>query len=163
MPRNNNRGGRGGRNNNPSGRNQHSDWGVMEMARERPIAAAAAAAGAAGWPVPVVEENRDQRPAEQPQRPVQRMARRHAFERRVRRHRGPHGHRVDRIDQPRHERDRRRQRQPRPSKRRRRNVDHRERSRTRQEPADDLSHHCERSEAIQFRRAGLLRRIRSSQ
>ncbi|HET9812126.1 MAG TPA: hypothetical protein VFP57_00520 [Sphingomicrobium sp.] len=45
MPRNNNR---GGRNNNPSGRNQYSsDWGVMEMARERPIAAAAAAAGAA--------------------------------------------------------------------------------------------------------------------
>jgi len=38
---------RGGRNNNPSGRNQYSDWGVMEMARERPIAAAAAAAGAA--------------------------------------------------------------------------------------------------------------------
>lgn len=47
MPRNSNRGGRGGRNNNPSGRNQYSDWGVMEMARERPIAAAAAAAGAA--------------------------------------------------------------------------------------------------------------------
>jgi len=44
MPRNNNR---GGRNNNPSGRNQYSDWGVMEMARERPIAAATAAAGAA--------------------------------------------------------------------------------------------------------------------
>src|ERR1051326_7150209 len=44
MPRNSNR---GGRNNNPSGRNQYSDWGVMEMARERPIAAAAAAAGAA--------------------------------------------------------------------------------------------------------------------
>ena len=43
MARNNNR----GRNNNPSGRNQYSDWGVMEMARERPIAAAAAAAGAA--------------------------------------------------------------------------------------------------------------------
>ena len=40
MPRNSNRGGRGGRNNNPSGRNQYSDWGVMEMARERPIAAA---------------------------------------------------------------------------------------------------------------------------
>lgn len=40
-------GNRGGRNNNPSGRNQYSDWGVMEMARERPIAAAAAAAGAA--------------------------------------------------------------------------------------------------------------------
>jgi hypothetical protein len=37
---------RGGRNNNPSGRNQYS-WGVMEMARERPVAAAAAAAGAA--------------------------------------------------------------------------------------------------------------------
>jgi hypothetical protein len=44
MPRSSNR---GGRNNNPSGRNQYSDWGVMEMARERPIAAAAAAAGAA--------------------------------------------------------------------------------------------------------------------
>jgi hypothetical protein len=44
MPRNNSR---GGRNNNPSGRNQYSDWGVMEMARERPFAAAAAAAGAA--------------------------------------------------------------------------------------------------------------------
>jgi hypothetical protein len=44
MPRTNNR---GGRNNNPSGRNQYSDWGVMEMARERPVAAAAAAAGAA--------------------------------------------------------------------------------------------------------------------
>ena len=29
------------------GRNQYSDWGVMDMARERPIAAAAAAAGAA--------------------------------------------------------------------------------------------------------------------
>ena len=44
MPRSNSR---GGRNNNPAGRNQYSDWGVMEMARERPIAAAAAAAGAA--------------------------------------------------------------------------------------------------------------------
>jgi hypothetical protein len=44
MPRSNSR---GGRNNNPSGRNQYSDWGVMELARERPIAAAAAAAGAA--------------------------------------------------------------------------------------------------------------------
>ena len=44
MPRNNSR---GGRNNNPQGRNQYSDWGVMDMARERPIAAAAAAAGAA--------------------------------------------------------------------------------------------------------------------
>jgi hypothetical protein len=38
---------RGGRNNNPSGRNQYSDWGVMELARERPVAAAAVAAGAA--------------------------------------------------------------------------------------------------------------------
>ena len=38
---------RGGRNNNPSGRNQYSDWGVMDVARERPFAAAAAAAGAA--------------------------------------------------------------------------------------------------------------------
>ena len=44
MARNN---GRGGRNNNPSGRNQYSDWGVMDMVRERPVAAAAAAAGAA--------------------------------------------------------------------------------------------------------------------
>jgi hypothetical protein len=44
MPRSNRR---GGKNNNPEGRNQYSDWGVMEMARERPIAAAAAAAGAA--------------------------------------------------------------------------------------------------------------------
>src|SRR5690348_17914837 len=44
MPKSNSR---GGRNNNPSGRNQYSDWGVMEMARERPVAAAAAAAGAA--------------------------------------------------------------------------------------------------------------------
>jgi hypothetical protein len=44
MPRSSNR---GGRNNNPSGRNQYSDWGVMEMARDRPLAAAAAAAGAA--------------------------------------------------------------------------------------------------------------------
>jgi hypothetical protein len=38
---------RRGRNNNPSGRNQYSEWGVMEMARERPMAAAAVAAGAA--------------------------------------------------------------------------------------------------------------------
>jgi hypothetical protein len=44
MPRGGNR---GGRNNNPSGRNQYSDWDVMEIARERPFAAAAAAAGAA--------------------------------------------------------------------------------------------------------------------
>jgi len=44
MPRSNSR---GGRNNNPSGRNQYSDWGVMEMVRERPIAAAAATVGAA--------------------------------------------------------------------------------------------------------------------
>src|SRR5256714_13835736 len=44
MPRSNNR---GGRNNNPEGRNQYSDWGVMDLARERPLAAAAAAAGAA--------------------------------------------------------------------------------------------------------------------
>lgn len=42
MARNN----RGGRNNNPTGRNQYSN-GVMDMARERPFAAAAAAAGAA--------------------------------------------------------------------------------------------------------------------
>jgi len=44
MPRNNSR---GGRNNNPSGRNQYSDSGIMDLARERPFAAAAAAAGAA--------------------------------------------------------------------------------------------------------------------
>ena len=44
MPRSNNR---GGRNNNPTGRNQYSDWGLMEMARERPITAAAVAAGTA--------------------------------------------------------------------------------------------------------------------
>ena len=44
MPRSNSR---GGRNNNPSGRNQYSDWGVMDMVRERPVAAAAAAVGAA--------------------------------------------------------------------------------------------------------------------
>lgn len=44
MPRRNNR---GGRNNNPTGRNQYSSFGVMDMARERPLAAAAAAAGAA--------------------------------------------------------------------------------------------------------------------
>ena len=42
MARNN----RGSRNNNPSGRNQYS-WGVMEMARERPMTAAAVAAGTA--------------------------------------------------------------------------------------------------------------------
>jgi hypothetical protein len=48
MPRNNSRGrSNGGRNNNPSGRNQYSDWGVTDMVRERPLAAAAAAAGAA--------------------------------------------------------------------------------------------------------------------
>ena len=42
--RGDNRGGRG-RNNNPEGRNQYS--GVMDIARERPVAAAAVAAGAA--------------------------------------------------------------------------------------------------------------------
>jgi hypothetical protein len=47
MARNNSRGRGNGNNNNPSGRNQYSDWGVMDMARERPFAAAAAAAGAA--------------------------------------------------------------------------------------------------------------------
>ena len=35
------------RNNNPSGRNQYSGSGVMDLARDRPIAAAAVAAGAA--------------------------------------------------------------------------------------------------------------------
>jgi hypothetical protein len=44
MARNN---GRNGRNNNPSSRNQYSDWGVMDMVRERPVAAAAAVASAA--------------------------------------------------------------------------------------------------------------------
>jgi hypothetical protein len=44
MPRSSNR---GGRNNNPSGRNQYTGWDVMEIARERPFAATAAAAGAA--------------------------------------------------------------------------------------------------------------------
>lgn len=44
MPRSNSR---GGRNNNPSGRNQYSDWGLMDIVRDRPVAAAAAAAGAA--------------------------------------------------------------------------------------------------------------------
>ena len=37
---------RGGRNNNPSGRNQYSG-GMLDMARERPLAAATAAVGAA--------------------------------------------------------------------------------------------------------------------
>lgn len=35
------------RNNNPSGRNQYSGYGVMDIARDRPVAAAAVAAGAA--------------------------------------------------------------------------------------------------------------------
>src|SRR6476646_11193877 len=43
MARNN----RSGRNNNPSGRNQYSGWGVMDLARDRPVAAAAATVGAA--------------------------------------------------------------------------------------------------------------------
>jgi len=43
MARNN----RSGRNNNPSGRNQYSSWGVMDLARDRPVAAAAATFGAA--------------------------------------------------------------------------------------------------------------------
>jgi hypothetical protein len=38
---------RGGRNNNPTGRNQYSNGGIMERARERPVAAAAVAAGTA--------------------------------------------------------------------------------------------------------------------
>jgi len=38
---------RGGRNNNPNGRNQYSDWGMVDLVRDRPVAAAAAAAGAA--------------------------------------------------------------------------------------------------------------------
>ena len=51
---NSNRGGnsRGGnsrsRNNNPEGKNQYSsDWGVLDLARERPLTATAVAAGAA--------------------------------------------------------------------------------------------------------------------
>ena len=44
MARNNR--GRSGNNNNPSGRNQYSG-GVMDLARERPLAAAAVTAGAA--------------------------------------------------------------------------------------------------------------------
>ena len=44
MPRSSDR---GGRNNNPTGRNQYSNGGIMEMARERPMAAAAVAAGTA--------------------------------------------------------------------------------------------------------------------
>jgi hypothetical protein len=48
MARSSNRGGnRGSRNNNPSGRNQYSSSGVVDLARDRPIAAAAVAAGAA--------------------------------------------------------------------------------------------------------------------
>lgn len=48
MAKSSNRGGnRGGRNNNPTGRNQYSSGGVMDLARERPIAAAAVAASAA--------------------------------------------------------------------------------------------------------------------
>src|SRR5947209_12318656 len=43
MPRNN----RGGRNNNPSGRNQYSS-GWIDTAKDKPIAAAAAAAAAVG-------------------------------------------------------------------------------------------------------------------
>lgn len=39
---------RGSHNNNPTGRNQYSsDWGVMEIARDRPLTATAIAAGAA--------------------------------------------------------------------------------------------------------------------
>lgn len=41
-----NRGSRGGNNNNPSGRNQYSG-GMMDMVRDRPVAAATAAVGAA--------------------------------------------------------------------------------------------------------------------
>ncbi|MBV9528664.1 hypothetical protein [Sphingomonas sp.] len=40
-------GNRGGRNNNPSGNNQYSGSGVTDLVRDRPIAAAAVAAGAA--------------------------------------------------------------------------------------------------------------------
>jgi hypothetical protein len=44
MPRSSN--GRG-RSNNRTGRNQQSDWGVIELARDNPLAATAVAAGAA--------------------------------------------------------------------------------------------------------------------
>lgn len=49
MASNNSRGrsNRGGRNNNPSGRNQYSGGGMIDMVRDRPIAAATAAVGAA--------------------------------------------------------------------------------------------------------------------
>ncbi|HEX6785411.1 MAG TPA: hypothetical protein VF098_12270 [Sphingomicrobium sp.] len=49
MASNNSRGrsNRGGRNNNPSGRNQYTGGGMIDMVRERPIAAATAAVGAA--------------------------------------------------------------------------------------------------------------------
>jgi hypothetical protein len=48
MPRSNNRGqsNRGGRNNNPEGRNQYSGW--TDTAKDRPFATAAAAAAAVG-------------------------------------------------------------------------------------------------------------------
>lgn len=49
MARTSNRGGNTNRNrnNNPSGRNQYSSGGVFDLARDRPVAAAAVAAGAA--------------------------------------------------------------------------------------------------------------------
>ena len=47
MPRTNRRGSNRGQNNNPSGRNQYSSGGVTDLVRERPVAAAAVAAGAA--------------------------------------------------------------------------------------------------------------------
>ena len=70
---------RGSGNNNPPGRNQYSG-GVMDMARDRPMAAAAVAAGAAAaGAFPMVEAQPDQRSAEQPQRSDRRMARRHGL------------------------------------------------------------------------------------
>ena len=48
MATNTNRGGnKRSRNNNPTGRNQYSSGGVLDLARERPFAAAATAVGAA--------------------------------------------------------------------------------------------------------------------
>ena len=44
MPRSNKR---SGRSTSSNSRNQSSDWGMMDMVRDRPVAAAAAAAGAA--------------------------------------------------------------------------------------------------------------------
>ena len=112
----------------------------MDMARERPFAAAAAAAGAAAaGAVPVVEARADQRPAEQPQRPDRRVARYGRGSDFVARDDDTGG--LTRPEQPpaRHERDRRRQRQPRREERRRRNPAQRKRPRPGQGASvDDL-------------------------